>query len=125
MKTKRSCQWSQNAVGHILRNELYTGKPVVSGADPADVGVFISTDSAAEGPAAFLALDERGTKRSCQWSQNAVGHILRNELYTGKIINGKQEVTDFLTGQRADRDETVRRRWLKQTRCCPYWSCWR
>ena len=35
-----------------------------------------------------------------------MGHILRNELYTGKIINGKQEVTDFLTGQRTDRDET-------------------
>lgn len=53
-------------------------------------------------------LNERGlrTKRNCQWSQNAVGHILRNELYTGKIINGKQEVTDFLTGQRTDRDET-------------------
>lgn len=53
-------------------------------------------------------LNEQGlrTKRNCQWSQNAVGHILRNELYTGKIINGKQEVTDFLTGQRTDRDET-------------------
>lgn len=53
-------------------------------------------------------LNERGlkTKRNCQWSQNAVGHILRNELYTGKVINGKQEVTDFLTGQRADKDET-------------------
>ena len=53
-------------------------------------------------------LNERGfkTKRNCQWTQNAVGHILRNELYTGKIINGKQEVTDFLTGQRTDRDET-------------------
>ena len=52
-------------------------------------------------------LNERGlrTKRSCQWSQNAVGHILRNKLYTGKVINGKQEVTDFLTGRRADRDE--------------------
>lgn len=50
-------------------------------------------------------LNERGlkTKRNCQWSQNAVGHILRNELYTGKIINGKQEVTDFLTGRRADK----------------------
>ncbi len=53
-------------------------------------------------------LNERGlkTKRNCQWSQNAVGHILRNELYTGKIINGKQEVADFLTGQRTDKDET-------------------
>lgn len=53
-------------------------------------------------------LNERGlkTKRNCQWSQNAVGHILRNELYTGKVINGKQEVTDFLTGQRTDKAET-------------------
>ena len=39
-------------------------------------------------------------------SQNAICRILTNEIYTGKIINGKQEVTDFLTGQRADKDET-------------------
>ena len=53
-------------------------------------------------------LNERGckTKRGCQWSQNAVCRILTNELYTGKIINGKQEVADFLTGQRVDKDET-------------------
>ncbi len=53
-------------------------------------------------------LNERGfkTKRSCNWSQNAVCRILTNELYTGKIINGKQEVEDFLTGKRKDRDET-------------------
>ena len=46
------------------------------------------------------------TKRNCQWSQNGICRILTNELYTGKIINGKQEVTDFLTGRREDRDET-------------------
>lgn len=53
-------------------------------------------------------LNEQGrrTKRGCLWSQNAVCRILTNELYTGKIINGKQEVTDFLTGQRAEKDET-------------------
>lgn len=53
-------------------------------------------------------LNERGcrTKRNCLWSQNAVCRILTNELYTGKIINGKQEVTDFLTGQRTEKDET-------------------
>ena len=53
-------------------------------------------------------LNERGlkTKRGCPWSQNAVCRVLSNELYTGKVINGKQEVTDFLTGQRADKDET-------------------
>lgn len=53
-------------------------------------------------------LNEKGltTKRNCKWSQNAICRILTNEIYTGKIINGKQEVTDFLTGQRADKDET-------------------
>lgn len=45
------------------------------------------------------------TKRGCEWTQNAVCGILSNELYTGKIINGKQEVADFLTGQRVNRDE--------------------
>ena len=42
------------------------------------------------------------TKHGCIWSQNAVSRILKNELYTGKIINGKQEVSDFLTGTRKD-----------------------
>lgn len=52
-------------------------------------------------------LNERGlkTKRNCNWSQNGVCRILTNELYTGKIINGKQEVEDFLTGKRKDKDE--------------------
>ena len=54
-----------------------------------------------------IFLNERGfkTKRNCRWSQTGVCRILTNELYTGKIINGKQEVTDFLTGQRTDKDE--------------------
>lgn len=52
-------------------------------------------------------LNEKGytTKRNCKWSQNAVCRILTNELYTGKIINGKQEVSDFLTGMRQEKDE--------------------
>ncbi len=52
-------------------------------------------------------LNDRGvkTKRGCHFSQNAVCRILTNELYTGKIINGKEEVTDFLTGTRAQRDQ--------------------
>ena len=49
---------------------------------------------------------ELKTKRNCKWSQNAICRILTNELYTGKIINGKQEVSDFLTGQRKEKDET-------------------
>lgn len=53
-------------------------------------------------------LNERGlkTKRNCSWSQNAVCRILTNELYTDKIVNGKQEVEDFLTGKRKEKDET-------------------
>lgn len=45
------------------------------------------------------------TKRSSNWTQTAVVRILRNELYTGRIINCKQEVKDFLTGKRVDRNE--------------------
>ena len=53
-------------------------------------------------------LNEKGfrTKRNCKWSQNAICRILTNEIYTGKIINGKQEVSDFLTGQRKEKDDT-------------------
>lgn len=53
-------------------------------------------------------LNEKGyrTKRNCKWSQNATCRILTNEIYIGKIINGKQEVSDFLTGQRREKDET-------------------
>ena len=46
------------------------------------------------------------TKRNCRWSQNAVCRILTNALYTGKIINGKQEVEDFLTGKRKEKGES-------------------
>ena len=52
-------------------------------------------------------LNDRGllTKRGCKWSQNAICRILTNRLYTGVIINGKQEVADFLTGRREDREQ--------------------
>lgn len=47
-------------------------------------------------------LNEEGkkTKRNCKWTQIAVTRILNNPIYIGKIINGKQEVEDFLTGKR-------------------------
>lgn len=53
-------------------------------------------------------LNDRGikTKRGNNWSQNSVCRILTNEIYTGKIINGKEEIADFLTGQRKERDES-------------------
>lgn len=46
------------------------------------------------------------TKRDYKWSQNAISRILTNELYTGKVVNGKQEVEDFLTGVRKEKDES-------------------
>ena len=52
-------------------------------------------------------LNEKGlkTKRNCNFSQNGVCRILTNEIYIGKIINGKQEVKDFLTGSRDNKNE--------------------
>ena len=60
-------------------------------------------------------LNERGvkTKRGNNWSQNSICRILTNEIYTGKIINGKEEVADFLTGQRKEKDESE---WLVTVR---------
>lgn len=52
-------------------------------------------------------LNEQGikTKRGCEFTQTGIKRILTNEIYTGKIINGKEEVNDFLTGERRTRDE--------------------
>lgn len=54
-----------------------------------------------------IELNRKGlkTKRNCKWSQNAISRIISNEMYIGKIINGKQEVQDFLTGLRKINDE--------------------
>lgn len=56
-------------------------------------------------------LNQRGikTKRNCRWSQNAVSRILQNELYIGQVVNGKEEVADFLTGARRSND---RKEWI-------------
>ena len=40
------------------------------------------------------------TKRNCSWSQVTVCQILTNPIYTGKVINGKEEIADFLTSER-------------------------
>lgn len=60
-------------------------------------------------------LNEKGfkTKRNCNFSQNAICRILTNEIYMGKIINGKQEVKDFLTGTREKKE---REDWLVMER---------
>ena len=52
-------------------------------------------------------LNKKGikTKRGCKWSQNGICRILTNPIYTGKVINGKEEVEDFLTGKRKKKSE--------------------
>lgn len=40
------------------------------------------------------------TKRKCRWSQQAISTILTNPLYVGRVINGKESVKDFLSGER-------------------------
>jgi len=54
-----------------------------------------------------MILNEKGlrTKKGYQWSQNAIARILQNQIYIGKIINKKEEVKDFLTGERIKNDE--------------------
>jgi DNA invertase Pin-like site-specific DNA recombinase len=44
------------------------------------------------------------SKRGNKWSQTTVQGVLRHEIYTGKIINGREEVQDFLTGIRVPKD---------------------
>lgn len=43
------------------------------------------------------------TKRNGAWNKAGVCGILSNELYLGKIINGKEEIADFLTGRRVEK----------------------
>lgn len=52
-------------------------------------------------------LNEQGlkTKRNCAWNANGIRHLLRNELYTGIIINGKESIKDFLTSERVNMPE--------------------
>ena len=46
------------------------------------------------------------TKRNCRFSQNAVIRILSNPIYIGHVLNGKEEVADYLTGIRVKRDKS-------------------
>ncbi|MEG1686675.1 MAG: recombinase family protein [Angelakisella sp.] len=54
-----------------------------------------------------LTLNAEGirTQRGCEWSQNAICRILKNEIYTGQIVNGKEEIKDFLTGVRTKKPQ--------------------
>ncbi len=67
--------------------------------------MYTEKDMGANRIAAILNQEGIKTKRECTWSQIAICRILANEIYIGKIINGKQEIEDFLTGKRKNREE--------------------
>lgn len=52
-------------------------------------------------------LNERNikTKLGNAWTQNSISRILTNSIYIGKIINGKEEIQDFLTSKRIKKNE--------------------
>lgn len=49
-------------------------------------------------------LNRRGlkTKRGTDFNSKSIVTILKNPIYIGRIVNGKQRVDDFLTGTRVD-----------------------
>lgn len=40
------------------------------------------------------------TKRGCRWKQESISRLLRHTLYVGQVVNGREVVRDFLTGER-------------------------
>lgn len=67
--------------------------------------LYITDGCGASKIADYLNRNGIKTKRGCNWTQNAVCRIIENEIYTGKIINCKEEIADFLTGRRALKNE--------------------
>ena len=57
--------------------------------------------------AAMLNRQDVLTKRNNKWGQKAVCRILQNPIYIGCVINGKEEISDFLTGKRRKLDSNV------------------
>lgn len=46
------------------------------------------------------------TKRGCLWSQNAVSRILKNRIYIGQVVNGREETKEIYSYQREKKDES-------------------
>lgn len=56
--------------------------------------------------ASILNERELRTKRGSQWSQGGICRILTNPIYTGRVVNGREEVKDFLTGERSKKEQS-------------------
>lgn len=55
--------------------------------------------------AAILNAEGIVTKRGCRWTQTGIARILRNPIYIGRVVNGREEIQDFLTGTRVKREQ--------------------
>lgn len=55
--------------------------------------------------AQVLNTEGRKTKRGCSWSQNAVTRIIRNEIYIGKIVNGREATKEIYSTKRIKKQE--------------------
>lgn len=51
-------------------------------------------------------LNNRGfrTKRGCLWTQNAISRILKNHIYIGQVINGKEATKEIYSNERIKRE---------------------
>lgn len=62
--------------------------------------------------AAYLYEHRVRTKKSkdgepnYNWSQHTIGGLLRNRIYTGVVINNKQNIKNLYSGERVDMDES-------------------
>lgn len=45
------------------------------------------------------------TKRGKLWSQNAISRIIRNEIYIGKVVNGKEATKEIYSNKRQKKEE--------------------
>lgn len=68
-------------------------------------GLYIRGQKGASKIAEILNNERIKTKKGCDWNQTSICRILDNEIYIGKVINGKEEIEDFLTGKRMKKEE--------------------
>lgn len=62
--------------------------------------LYINSGNGTGRIAAILNAEGLKTKRGASWHQVKICNIIRNPIYKGILINGKEEIEDFLTGVR-------------------------
>lgn len=53
-----------------------------------------------------LNAEGRRTKRGCMWSQNAITRIIRNEIYIGRVVNGKEATKEIYNNKRIKKEQS-------------------